>query len=90
MTSFLITTPKGHILLDGGYKETAPQIEANVATLGFHLEDVKILLNSHAHLDHAGGLAELKQRRRTGWMSWRWMPSCSRVAGRMISISVTG
>ena len=62
VTSFLITTPKGHILLDGGYKETAPQIEANVATLGFHLEDVKILLNSHAHLDHAGGLAELKQK----------------------------
>jgi metallo-beta-lactamase class B len=62
VTSFLITTPKGHILLDGGYKETAPQIEANVARLGFHLEEVKILLNSHAHPDHAGGLAELKQK----------------------------
>lgn len=62
VTSFLITTPKGHILLDGGYKETARQIEANVATLGFKLKDVKILLNSHAHLDHAGGLAELKQK----------------------------
>jgi metallo-beta-lactamase class B len=55
VTSFLITTPRGHIVLDGGYKETAPQIEANIVTLGFHLEDVKILLNSHAHLDHAGG-----------------------------------
>ena len=62
VTSFLITTPKGHILLDGGYKETVRQIEANVVTLGFHMEDVKILLNSHAHLDHAGGLAELKQK----------------------------
>jgi metallo-beta-lactamase class B len=62
VTSFLITTPQGHILLDGGFVETAPQIEANVQKLGFKLEDVKILLNSHAHFDHAGGLAELKQR----------------------------
>jgi len=60
--SFLITTRKGHILLDGGFVETAPQIEQNVAQLGFKLEDVKILLNSHAHFDHAGGLAELKQK----------------------------
>jgi len=60
ITSFLITTPQGHIVLDGGFAETAPQIEANIQKLGFHLSDVKVLLNSHAHLDHAGGLAELK------------------------------
>jgi metallo-beta-lactamase class B len=60
--SFLITTRQGHILLDGGFVETAPQIERNIAQLGFKLEDVKILLNSHAHFDHAGGLAELKQK----------------------------
>jgi metallo-beta-lactamase class B len=60
--SFLITTSQGHILLDGGFVETAPQIEQNIATLGFKLEDVKILLNSHAHFDHAGGLAELKKK----------------------------
>ena len=62
--SFLITTPQGHILLDGGFAETAPQIERNVAQLGFKVEDVKLLLNSHAHLDHAGGLAELKRKSR--------------------------
>lgn len=62
VSSFLITTPKGHILLDGGFAETAPQIERNIAQLGFKIEDVKILLNSHAHLDHAGGLAELKNK----------------------------
>jgi metallo-beta-lactamase class B len=62
ITSFLITTPQGHILLDGGFVETAPQIEHNIAELGFKLEDVKLLLNSHAHFDHAGGLAELKQK----------------------------
>ena len=60
--SFLITTPQGHILLDGGFAETAPRIERNLAQLGFKIGDVKILLNSHAHLDHAGGLAELKQK----------------------------
>jgi metallo-beta-lactamase class B len=60
--SFLITTPQGHILLDGGFVETAPQIEQNIAQLGFKLQDVKVLLNSHAHFDHAGGLAELKQK----------------------------
>lgn len=60
VTSYLIVTPAGDILLDGGFAETAPQIEANVRTLGFKLADVKYLLNSHAHLDHAGGIAELR------------------------------
>jgi len=62
VTSFLIATPAGHILLDGGFVETAPQIAANVERLGFKLSDVKVLLASHAHYDHVGGLAELKRR----------------------------
>lgn len=61
ITSFLITTPEGHIVLDGGFVETAPMIRANIERLGFEVEDVKILIGSHAHLDHAGGLAELKR-----------------------------
>jgi metallo-beta-lactamase class B len=61
VTSFLITTPEGHILLDSGLPETVPQIRQNVAQLGFKLTDIKILINSHAHFDHAGGLAELKE-----------------------------
>lgn len=61
VTSFLITTSAGHILLDSGFLETVPQIKENVAQLGFKFADIKILLNSHAHSDHAGGLAELKQ-----------------------------
>ncbi len=61
VTSFLITTPKGHILIDAGYEETVPQIRANVAKLGFKLEDIKILLINHAHYDHCGGLAEMKK-----------------------------
>ncbi len=61
VTSFLVATPEGHILIDGGFTETVPLIRDSVAKLGFKLEDVKILLNSHAHFDHAGGLAQLKE-----------------------------
>jgi metallo-beta-lactamase class B len=57
---FLITTPKGHILTDGGLPESVESIEQNIQTLGFKLADVKIILNSHAHFDHSGGLAKLK------------------------------
>lgn len=61
IAAYLITTPEGHILIDGGFVETAPQIEANIARLGFKAGDIEILLNSHAHFDHAGGLAALKK-----------------------------
>lgn len=61
VTSFLIVTPEGHILLDAGFAETVPQIRENVKKLGFRLEDVKFLLNSQSHYDHAGGLADLKK-----------------------------
>ena len=61
VSSFLITSPQGHILLDGGMPATAAQILRNIKALGFDPRDVKILINSHAHADHAGGLAELKK-----------------------------
>jgi len=64
ITSFLITTPEGHFLLDGGFEETTPMIRANIEKLGFKLSDVRYILSSHAHYDHAGGIAEL--RRATG------------------------
>ncbi len=61
VTSYLIVTPHGKmILIDGGFEQTAPQILANIRTLGFDPKNIRILLNSHAHLDHAGGLAALK------------------------------
>lgn len=60
ISAWLITTPKGLILLDAGLPDFAPQVEANIRRLGYRLSDVKILLNSHAHFDHAGGLAKLK------------------------------
>ena len=59
--AYLFTGPKGHVLLDGATPPGASIIEANIAKLGFKLSDVKILLNSHAHFDHSGGLAQLKK-----------------------------
>lgn len=59
--AYLITTPDGHLLLDGGFPETAAIIQESVKKLGFEMADVEILLNSHAHFDHAGGLAALKE-----------------------------
>ena len=58
---YLITTPEGHILLDGSTEEGANVVEANIKSLGFKLSDVKYLLENHAHNDHVAGLAQLKK-----------------------------
>lgn len=60
LSSILITSDAGHVLIDGGLAESAPQIAANIRTLGFRITDVKLILNSHVHYDHAGGIAELQ------------------------------
>lgn len=60
--SYLVTTPAGHVLIDAGYESTAPLIEASIVKLGFKVQDVKFLLNTQAHTDHAGGFAALKKR----------------------------
>lgn len=59
--SILVTSPEGHVLIDGALPESAAQIMANIRSLGFRVEDVKLILNSHAHFDHAGGIAELQR-----------------------------
>jgi len=60
LSAWLITTPKGLILLDVGLPGNADIVEKNIVKLGYRLSDVKILLNSHAHFDHSGGLAKVK------------------------------
>ena len=60
LSAFLVTTPAGHVLIDGGSEESAALIAANVATLGYRMADVRTILINHAHWDHAGGLARLK------------------------------
>jgi metallo-beta-lactamase class B len=61
VAAFLITGPEGHVVLDAGYPTTAPMIMASIAKLGFDIKDVKVLLNSEPHPDHAGGLRVLQQ-----------------------------
>jgi metallo-beta-lactamase class B len=78
VTSYLITGPEGHVLLDGGYPGTAPMIMASIARLGFDIKDVKVLLNSAARGDHAGGLAELQQA--SGAKLWASEPSADILA----------
>jgi metallo-beta-lactamase class B len=59
LSSILITSPQGHVLIDGTLPENATLIEANIRKLGFRVEDIKLILNSHPHSDHAGGIAQL-------------------------------
>ena len=59
VSAILVTSAKGHVLIDGATEKAAPLIEANIRALGFRVEDIRYLLNSHEHLDHAGGLARL-------------------------------
>ena len=61
LSAILVTSPEGHVLIDGALNESAPLIEANVEALGFRMDDVKFILSSHAHFDHAGGIAALQQ-----------------------------
>lgn len=59
--AILIASPGGHVLIDGGLPDSAPLIAANIEALGFNLRDVRVLLHSHQHFDHAGGLEALRQ-----------------------------
>ena len=61
IAAFLITGPEGHVVLDAGYPTTAPMIMASIEKLGFDIKDVKVLLNSEPHSDHAGGLSVIQQ-----------------------------
>jgi metallo-beta-lactamase class B len=59
--AILITSPGGHILLDGGLPQSAALIDENIRKVGFRTEDVRLIVNSHAHYDHAGGIAALQR-----------------------------
>jgi metallo-beta-lactamase class B len=61
LSTYLITSKKGHILINSSFESTVPLIRSNVESLGFKISDVKILLESHAHNDHVEGHALLKQ-----------------------------
>ena len=61
LSSFLIATPQGNILLDSTYERNVPVIQKSVEQLGFKFSDIKILLGNHAHADHQEGDARVKQ-----------------------------
>jgi metallo-beta-lactamase class B len=60
ISALLVTSDRGHVLIDGATTEAAMQIEANISALGFRIKDVRFILATHAHLDHAGGFARLQ------------------------------
>ena len=68
LASYLITTPKGDILINSNLVSSVPQIEDSIHQLGFKFEDVKILLISHAHWDHCAGSALIKQKIHPSYM----------------------
>ena len=61
LAAFLIHTPQGHILIDGGTPDTAPTIQKSITDLGFKVEDIRILLTTQAHFDHVGTHAHFKK-----------------------------
>ncbi len=61
LSSFLVVTPQGNILIDSTYERNVPTIEKSVQQLGFKFSDIKILLGNHAHGDHQEGDALVKQ-----------------------------
>lgn len=68
LASFLITTPQGHILINSNLATSPPQIEKSVEQLGFKFSDIKVLLISHAHYDHAAGSARIVQMTHAKYM----------------------
>ena len=61
LSALLVTDDQGLILLDAALPQSAPIIDQNIRTLGFRTENIRIIVNSHAHYDHAGGIAALQR-----------------------------
>ena len=61
LSSILITSSAGHVLIDGTLAEGAAQVADNIRALGFKMHDIRLILNTHAHFDHAGGIAALQK-----------------------------
>jgi metallo-beta-lactamase class B len=69
------------VLIDGGLPESVPQIVANIRSLGFRIEDVKLILNSHVHFDHAGGIAELQRLNGARVLASTWSAAVMKQGG---------
>jgi metallo-beta-lactamase class B len=81
LSSILITSPAGHVLIDGDLPESAGMIAVNIRLLGFRVEDVKLIVNSHVHFDHAGGIADLQRRSGARVVASQWSAEVLRKGG---------
>lgn len=81
LSSVLIASPAGHVLIDGDLPESAQPIVANIRALGFHIEDVKLIVNSHVHFDHAGGIAELQRLSGARVVASKWSAAVLKQGG---------
>ena len=61
VSAVLITSDAGHVLIDGALPESVSQIVDSIRRIGLRVQDVKLILNSHAHYDHGGGIGELQR-----------------------------
>ncbi len=61
LSSVLVTSSAGHVLLDGALPQSAPLIDQHIRALGFKTEDIRLILVSHGHYDHAGGVSALQR-----------------------------
>lgn len=62
LAAYLITTSKGHILINTGLDDSEALIRAHITKLGFKFNDIKILLTTHVHFDHVGAMAAIKKQ----------------------------
>jgi len=81
LSSILIVSDGGLVLVDGTLPESVPQIVANIRSLGLRIEDVKLIVNSHVHFDHAGGIAELQRLSGATVLASRWSAAVMREGG---------
>ena len=88
--SVLITSAAGHVLIDGDLPESVPQIVAHIRSLGFKAEDIKLIVNSHVHFDHAGGIAELQKLSGARVAASQWTRASWKKALYRVTIRSTG
>ena len=72
LCSYLITTPKGNILINSGIPGSDSMIRRHIEALGFRLSDIKILLANHAHFDHVGAMAAIRKATHARLMIQEW------------------
>jgi len=81
LSSLLIDSGEGLVLIDGDLPQSPPQIEAGIKALGFDPGDIKLILNSHAHYDHAGGINELQRLTGAPVLASAWSAKVMRAGG---------